>query len=367
MGSYAHRMATILRRLGHRVEVFVPAAGEAGVMDYDGIRVERVRPRRNRLLELASRFGLRMTLWHLRTARALGRAFRRRDHEERFDLVQSCDYGMAGLFAGAGRRHIVRCSGPTGLYEKRGADSAFTAFFERQSLRRARAAYAPSAFIARHYQSHECTVGVVRPPLFLEAQPAQSTSRSLPARYLVYFGLLGARKGTDVLAAALNIAWRSEPALTMVWAGREIEAGELERYRTAWGARASQVMWLGFLPKPELYAVVRGAIATVIPSRVDNLPNTAIESLALGTPVIASAGASLDEIIEDGRNGMLVPIGDSDALANALVRAWRDGVPFEARTIDDMQPAAAAAAFLRFAGFAAEADEALLAAPLLPC
>ncbi len=87
------------------------------------------------------------------------------------------------------------------------------------------------------------------------------------------------------------------------------------------------MIYLGALPKPQLYAVLRGAEAAVLPSLVDNLPNTVIESLMLGLPVIGSAGASIDELIEPGITGELVPLGDVPALAAALVRFWRGQSP----------------------------------------
>jgi glycosyltransferase involved in cell wall biosynthesis len=95
----------------------------------------------------------------------------------------------------------------------------------------------------------------------------------------------------------------------------------------------------------------------VIPSRVDNLPNTLIESLLLNVPVIGSLGASIDELIEPGISGDLVPIGDPTALAGAMLKAWRREVPWIegkfplSRIIDQMEPSTAAANLLRLAGY----------------
>jgi glycosyltransferase involved in cell wall biosynthesis len=138
----------------------------------------------------------------------------------------------------------------------------------------------------------------------------------------MYVGLITPRKGTDVLAQALEIAWREAPEIEMIWAGKAIVPGEMEGYRELWGHRAAQVHWLGAVVRPSLHAIVRSAVAVVVPSRADNLPNAAIESLTLGVPVIGSRGASIDEIVDDGC-GELVAVGDAPALAAALLRAWR--------------------------------------------
>jgi glycosyltransferase involved in cell wall biosynthesis len=106
------------------------------------------------------------------------------------------------------------------------------------------------------------------------------------------------------------------------------------------------------MPKPELYALLARAEAAVLPSLVDNLPNTVIESLLLGIPVIGTRGASIDELVRDGINGELVERGDAPALANALIRVWRGESPVRKGFVwqdgmsDEMQPQRALANLL---------------------
>jgi glycosyltransferase involved in cell wall biosynthesis len=217
--------------------------------------------------------------------------------------------------------------------------------------------YAPSRFVAGDYgRRFGVEVQVVRPPLFLDARPGSAPAIVLPPRYLMYFGYIGRIKGTDVLARALARAWEVAPDLRMVWAGTD-HHGQLPGFRQFWGERASNVTWCGPLRKAELYALVRGAIATVAPTRCDNLPNTVLESLQLGVPVIGSQGASIDEIVDSGVQGELVPIGDSARLSQALVAAWRGEKPFDGRAFppppifSEMQTAVAVKNFLELTGF----------------
>jgi len=63
----------------------------------------------------------------------------------------------------------------------------------------------------------------------------------------------------------------------------------------------------------------RGADVFVLPTRADFGPTNAIsEALAMGLPVIASGVGGIDEVVEDGRVGFVIPVGDSDALAQRL-------------------------------------------------
>jgi glycosyltransferase involved in cell wall biosynthesis len=172
----------------------------------------------------------------------------------------------------------------------------------------------------------------------------------------MYFGYVGRIKGTDVLAQALARAWAVAPDLRMVWAGTDHHS-QLPGFRRFWGEHAAKVTWCGPLRKAALYAVVRRAVATVAPTRCDNLPNTVLESLQLGVPVIGSQGASIDEIVEPGVHGELLPIGDSARLSQALIAAWRGERPFDGRAFPapaifaEMQTAAAVKNFLALAGF----------------
>ncbi len=62
----------------------------------------------------------------------------------------------------------------------------------------------------------------------------------------------------------------------------------------------------------------------MLSSAWENFPHTVVEALAVGTPVIATDVGGVGEIVEDGRNGLLVPSGDPEAFAAALRRFLGD-------------------------------------------
>ena len=82
----------------------------------------------------------------------------------------------------------------------------------------------------------------------------------------------------------------------------------------------------GALERDDMAAAIAASDVVVVPSvvdragNVDGLPNALLEALAAGKPVVASRVAGIPDVVEDERNGLLVPEKDERALAAALLR-----------------------------------------------
>jgi L-malate glycosyltransferase len=92
---------------------------------------------------------------------------------------------------------------------------------------------------------------------------------------------------------------------------------ELEAVADRLGLRR-RVTFTGFRTDPQ--ELLSALYATVLPSLSEGLSNVLLESMASGVPVIATAVGGNPEIVEDGKNGLLVSPRDSLALAGALSR-----------------------------------------------
>ncbi|MEQ1908667.1 MAG: glycosyltransferase family 4 protein [Vicinamibacterales bacterium] len=339
LASYLARMTEALLEAGHRPEIVTLTRSASGTTAFRGVPVHRVHapsashPMWKTARNASHHLGLAIELVsELAGAYALARRLADLERAEHFDAVQSADFGFTGLFVPhrRWRTHVVRCSWSGELYLRTDADTVplkapLVGLIERRCIRRADRAYAPSRYLADYFQSrHGLDLDVVRPPLKTLQSPDGPGPPDLPAKYLVHFGQLRRRKGTDVVTAALPLVWASVPDFRMVWAGPEEEPGLVARARALWGEHSHKVVHLGALDRPRLMVVLAGATAAVLPSAVDNLPNTVIESLSLGVPVIGSAGASIDELIQDDMNGYLVALRDVEGLAKAMIRMWHN-------------------------------------------
>ncbi|ATS17713.1 glycosyl transferase [Parathermosynechococcus lividus PCC 6715] len=97
----------------------------------------------------------------------------------------------------------------------------------------------------------------------------------------------------------------------------------------ACGLKEEDFQMPGFIDNP--YAFLARAGVFVLSSRWEGLPGVLIEAMACGTPVVSTdCPSGPNEILEGGRWGRLVPVGDSAALANAIdavLAAPRDSLP----------------------------------------
>ena len=80
----------------------------------------------------------------------------------------------------------------------------------------------------------------------------------------------------------------------------------------------------GVLDHPAMLDEMRSADIFALPSFGEGFPNSLIEAMALGLPSIATPVGAVPEIIEDGVNGRLIPLGDAKALAAAIAELAGD-------------------------------------------
>lgn len=217
---------------------------------------------------------------------------------------------------------------------------------EAYSIRTADALLCPSHYLACQVETHfklECgSIHVIPYPLghppLLERDP-----RTWEQGTICYLGRLERRKGIlEWIDAAVSVA-PEFPAVTFEFIGANVlgtshrSGEEVVRGRIPEDLKA-RFHFRGHQPRALLPNRLAGARMAVVPSRWDNFPNTCMEAMGTGLPVLASCEGGMREMIEDGRTGWIASPAGSEGLAAALRRAL--GTP--ASTLADMGREAAA-------------------------
>ena len=87
-------------------------------------------------------------------------------------------------------------------------------------------------------------------------------------------------------------------------------------------AGADHAAWLPG-ERADVPDVMRGLDCFVLPSLAEGISNTILEAMASGLPVLATKVGGNAELVVDGRTGRVVPSGDVEAMAQALLGLWR--------------------------------------------
>jgi glycosyltransferase involved in cell wall biosynthesis len=124
----------------------------------------------------------------------------------------------------------------------------------------------------------------------------------------------------DHAIRAFSLVKREFPAAQLHIAGDGEERNRLERMAGDIG----DIYFYGWVGREKLNELLRTATLLVNCNVYDNHPNSIIEAMMIGLPVVAYGVGGIPYIIEDGRTGVLVPSGDIKALADAIIGLVKD-------------------------------------------
>ena len=326
--TYVPVIARALVQRGHQVRVLVRGRGTPGGTDDEGYpfemeRMDVTQPRWRRMLQTGFRL-----FAHLRWA----------------DVVY-----VNGLLAETGfanrflrKPAVARVTGDT-VWELAGETGWTDAEFgpsgrgrlgreieqrrlpPRRALRHMRVIVVSSASLQRIVSSWGIKPSRIQvvPNAFVEA-PARAGSwpecLATPHR-LITVGRLTTWQGIDDLLVA--IVPFDDVGLLVVGEGPQRSSLESLARRLQLEQR---VYFAGEMEREALIGAMRSSDLFVLNSRYEGLPSVMIEALAVGLPVVAAAAGGVYELITDGVNGRLVPVGDRAALRDAIRAALDDPI-----------------------------------------
>ena len=359
--SHAPDVARFLLRRGHDVEVVTTAAVQPAREDYPVHWISRRLPKGAVHLRTAAEVARRAVHANVvYTTGMFGRSAAGATAARRPYVVKLT---ADPAFERARRRDIV--GGDVDQFQGLGGGAAVRALRLARDveLRRAAHVFTPSAYLrelAVSWGVRPERVSVLPNPA--PELPALAPREELRLSFgmrgltLVFAGRLTAQKALGVALEAVSA--NDDVELLIAGAGDQREPLERRVDDLGLGGR---VRFLGPLARDRVVELLHAADAAILSSSWENFPHSVVEALAVGTPVLATAAGGVAEVVRDGENGLLVPVGDAEGLAEAIRRFGADAA------LRERLRAAAAASVEDYAPerVFARLEEALLAAASL--
>lgn len=154
--------------------------------------------------------------------------------------------------------------------------------------------------------------------------PSVRTDERNPRR-IVCLAELTARKGQDVLLAAMPKVWERHPGVQLHLVGEGDARDSLQALAREIDPSGQRIHFQGFIEQP--YRVLPEFDLMCLPTRSDNQPVSIVEAMLAGVPVVSTTVGGIPEQLAMGKSGVCVPPDDVEALASALIAQ-----------LDDLQP-----------------------------
>lgn len=327
--NYLYRVSLALIELGHQPMIL--AAGNADTHRTDqGIKIKTVMVP---TICVSSSQAVNYMYNALRMGWALNKKIREITKKTHIDVIQFTSLSGLAIFYYGKIPAVLRLSSYAKTYF-----STFQTFskiqvkamslFERLSARRCSVVFAPCKNTADAF-GKDChrKINVIETPFVNDVQKydTQFFEKHLQGKkYVLFFGTLYAEKGVFVIADILERFLQNNPDYYFVFIGQEykvdgVDAARVLREKA--GKCVRRVIISNPLPHNRLYPVISRAEFVVLPSLMDNLPNACIEAMYFGRVVIGTDGASFEQLITHGKNGLLCRIGDPDDLLKKMQTA----------------------------------------------
>ena len=359
--TYVYTMAHTLADLGHVVHVIAYSTRFVDTDDMDGkVHVHRVCPiipnrllyyaylPFNRLVRTFSGLGL----WKLFASRRVALKLQQLIAEEGVQVVEGaeCDAELFWytLFMDRKIPVVVKLHSPTHLLNafndmSAGQDAELETWMERQQTILADRVVSPSMFLAELVgqkwgipvgRSSKRHITVIPNPIdarmFFPLRRERGGAGNGQSLTILYTGRIERLKGVHTLIEALPKVLERIPAARIRLIGADTPTGPggtlFARYLLARldDRLQSAIEWCGPRPRRELVREYQNSAVCAFPSLFDNFPNTCLEAMACGAPVVGSQNGGMAEMIEPGVSGLLVPPEDPDILAQALLMMLED-------------------------------------------
>lgn len=333
--TYVHNLRTGLIGQGHRVSVFTWEIGKSN--EDSGIHLieEPAMSGFLRKLRFFAGRGSREVFGWGKVIAAKVNEIHRTDPIDVFEMEES--FGWCADV----QKHIpipvvVKLHGPEFLTQTAASARAeyTSAKIEREgeALRRIRVITSPSKSTLHstlsHYKLHPRVQRVIPNPLVGDPNLELWDLEACDRKTILYVGQFSKVKGGDTALIAFRRLLDADPSLKLIFVGPDrglvMADGskiQFDAFRDSLFSQAQRpsISYLGQLPGNEIPNLRRKAMVTIVVSRWENQPNTALEAMIQGCPIVATDVGGMSELVRDESTGLLARPDDIDDLCQKVI------------------------------------------------
>jgi glycosyltransferase involved in cell wall biosynthesis len=199
---------------------------------------------------------------------------------------------------------------------------ATSARWVRFSMRRAARLIVPSGFLQQEFARHGMSADIV-PNIVDTARFRPGGEKDSKRPVILVARNLELIYDNACALDAFSIISKRVPEARLVIAGSGPEEGRLKDQSVRLGV-AEKINFVGRVDAADMPALYRTATVALNTSRVDNMPNSVLEALAAGVPVVSTSVGGVPFVVEHERTALLVPPNHPEATASAILRLLDD-------------------------------------------
>ena len=325
MPTYLYKMSKYLSERGHIVEI-VAGAGFNKRWTYKGITVHNCATPQE--LE-GNVFSISRKI--LQRDLVFQKKLRKLDKNRKIDIVQYAGWSGVGCLHSLKCPGILRLSTYSCVQHKESEifhNVECYSFWERMAGRRVNGILSPSKVLGEQFgRDIHKKVFIMETPYdsHVEEDNSLFEDRLLGKEYVLFYGQASKEKGFEVIQGMMfEFLEKNKSAYFVVagWNAPQADGDSINVLRNKLEKNAERFIYLGPINQSFLFPIIRKAKCVLIPSLIDNLPNSCIEALYLGQIVVGTYGTSLEQLVQNDVNGLLVAPGDSNELLMAVNQAF---------------------------------------------
>ncbi len=335
LSNYLFRTCISLQKFNIKTTVILDSTKDEAFY-FKEILVLRVKSRKTWwywLLNLITAFRLNPSLLIINRSYNLNKALKKLHKSDKVDIVQYATTRSVGIINTRIIPSVTRISSYQSLIEH--ANENRIGFREWQKnkiedlmLKRAKNLFGPSNVLVSYIsKKFEIKVQKIESPFIIDEIEYsneilnQIKIRTNNSKYILYFGSLSVLKGILEISNIIHDFFKNNPDYFFVFIGKDIPYKGQSLFsllQEKAGEYKNKVIWYFSLSHKHLYPIIINSTLVVLPSRIDNFPNTCLEAMYFGKIVIGTYGTSFEEIIKNNISGILCKAYNPSSLLESI-------------------------------------------------